>query len=174
MIRIRFPHRFPLLAAAAFAFVWAAAPAASGTPAAAPAPTKAQTPAWLMPPAAPWLPLSWVPLGRTRGEPVAASSQTAGLRVTLDPVTRKPVRPTAEQRRALQADMAPSAPDAPLRTERLPGGGELVHLDGRYMVFSVVRRDASGRFVRSCAADSIQAAQVVARPLPAPRGREER
>ena len=174
MIRIRFPHRFSLLAAAAFACLWVPAPAASGTHAVAPAPPTASTPAWLRSPTPAWLPLSWVPLGRTRGEPVAATSQTAGLRVTLDPVTRKPVRPTPEQRRALQASMAPSAPDAPLRTERLPGGGELVHLDGRYLVFSVVRRDASGRFVRSCAADSIQAAQAVAQPLPAPRVREER
>jgi hypothetical protein len=44
--------------------------------------------------------------------------------------------------------------DETLPVERIPGGGELVHLNGRHQVFSIARRDASGRFTTSCASDS--------------------
>jgi hypothetical protein len=96
------------------------------------------------------------------------------LWIALDPVTRRPTAPTAEQRRAARAALAPAAPemDETLPVERIPGGGEMIHLNGRHMVFSVARRDASGRFTTSCASDSAAAVRILATP-PA-RDREER
>lgn len=105
---------------------------------------------------------SWRP-GWLPGDPMPSESAglpgggaIPGLWVTLDPVTRRPTAPTAEQRRAAQAALAPVAPemDQALPVERIPGGGELIHLNGRHLVFSIARRDASGRFTTSCASDS--------------------
>lgn len=107
--------------------------------------------------------------------PAAVSSHFPGLWVTLDPATRRPVTPSPEQRQAAQAALlrAPEV-DAPLPVERIKGGGELVHLNGRHVVFSVARRDASGRFTTSCVHDSLEAARILAGPPPAARGRVER
>lgn len=86
-----------------------------------------------------------------------------GLWIALDPVTRRPVRPTPEQR-ASAALQAPAI-DEVLPVQRIPGGGELIHLNGRHMVFEVARRDASGRFTTGCASDSAAAARLVATPV---------
>lgn len=119
----------------------------------------------------------WLP-----GDPASAPNSSVGssrfvpgLWIALDPVTRRPTAPTAEQRRAAQAALAPLAPekDEVLPVERIPGGGELIHLNGRHMVFSVARRDASGHFTTTCAADSVEAARILTTPLRA-RPREER
>lgn len=94
-----------------------------------------------------------------------------GLRIALDPMTRRPVTPTPEQRAA--GPLAAPQIDEILPVERIPGGGELLHLNGRHQVFEVARRDASGRFRTGCASDSASAARLVATPIPA-RPREAR
>jgi len=76
-----------------------------------------------------------------------------GLLIALDPVTRRPIRPSPAQRAAASAlfDAGPlSASDGALPVEHIPGGGELVHLKGRFQTFSVARRGADGRFTISC------------------------
>lgn len=130
--------------------------------------------------ATPTWPYAWRP-GWLPGDPVAVSSPMPGLWVTLDPVTRRPVAPAAEQRRArvaaLQAAALPLGAhdiDAPLPVQRIPGGGELVHLNGRHMVFEVARRDASGHFTMSCASDSSAASRPISNPPVARAHGEER
>jgi hypothetical protein len=88
----------------------------------------------------------------------------SGLLVAIDPVSRRPVRPTPEQRRAFTDLLGPDevAPDLP--AQRLSRGGEVVHLDGRFQVFSVARRDASGRLILDCVSDPAHAARPVAAP----------
>jgi len=94
-----------------------------------------------------------------------ADNAAAGLWIALDPATRRPVRPTAEQRRA--AGLAAPEMDEILPVERIPGGGELLHLNGRHQVFEVARRDATGRFRTSCASDSATATRLLATPVSA-------
>jgi hypothetical protein len=102
----------------------------------------------------------------------------AGLYVALDPLTRRPVAPSAEQRRAFQAAIDLDqllAPTAPLTVEKLPGGGEIVQLNGAFQSFSIARRDASGRFVVDCAPDGATARRLLATPLtPSTPQKEER
>src|SRR5882762_8373562 len=75
------------------------------------------------------------------------ASGQAGLFIALDPVTRLPIEPSAEQKRAFTARVqldALLAPTAPLQVERLPGGGEIIYLNGQFQVYSIARRDAKG------------------------------
>jgi hypothetical protein len=104
-----------------------------------------------------------------------------GLLIFIDPETRKPVMPSPEQRKAMAADAAraaalhaPISPDAYLPVERLPGGGELVHLDGRFQVYSIARRDANGNITTDCASDLEAAKKLLSQPAPTTREREER
>jgi hypothetical protein len=101
--------------------------------------------------------------------------------VALDPVTRLPVRPTPEQRRALSAALwgganAPIRPDALLPTERLPRGGELLHLPDGFQVFIVARKNADGRFTVDCVTGSSAPKPTETSPPPRPGAspREER
>ena len=138
-----------------------------------------------------WRP-NWIP-GDPAGEPAALlfAPETVlrsgfpiaapGLLIALDPVTRQPVMPTPEQRKAFAADAAraaahdaPLAPGAYLRVEQLPGGGELVHLDGRFQVYSIARRDANGRITTDCAPDLEAAKTALSQPAPVQPEREER
>ena len=103
--------------------------------------------------------------------------------IAIDPVTKRPVTPTLEQRRAWADAMqrggalgAPVTPDAPLRVEKIPGGGEVTYLDGRFQVYMVARRDANGHIVTDCVPSYEAAKQLVSdntKPAPA-RTREER
>ena len=110
----------------------------------------------------------WTPTW-LRGVPLDAEpalrgdAAAAGLWVALDPATRRPVRPTPEQRHA--AGLAAPEMDEVLPVERIPGGGELLHLNGRHQVFEVARRDATGRFRTSCASDSATATRLLATPV---------
>jgi len=126
-----------------------------------------------------WRP-NWIP-----GDPVAsrvgaswiAFEQVApGLIVALDPVTRLPVRPSAAQRAAAAAlfeeGRLVGPPDEMLPTERIPSGGELIHLHGRFDVFSVARRGADGRFVTDCSPDPIVVGQKAQQPRAERRGEE--
>jgi hypothetical protein len=90
----------------------------------------------------------------TRDAPAAPVSQQA-LRVYVDPVTgRRSAHPTAEQRAASaatdRANPAFSTSAEGLRSEVLPGGGVLVHLDGRFQSAVVVKRGADGRLTQAC------------------------
>jgi hypothetical protein len=111
---------------------------------------------------------------------VRAADWAPGLIIAIDPETKRPVMPTPEQRRALSDAMerggalgAPVAPDAPLRVEKIPGGGEVTYLDGRFQVYVVARRDANGRIVTDCAPDGESAKRLVTQPTPTP-AREDR
>lgn len=103
-----------------------------------------------------------------------ATMEAPGMRIYLDPVTRRPTAPTAEQQRSIPS-LAPAAPDdRPLPVERIPGGGEMIHLDGRYTAYEIARRDASGRFTTTCAPDSASAVKLLAKPAPRERHWEEK
>jgi len=101
------------------------------------------------------------------------SVQSPGLFVALDPVTGLPTSPSAAQRRAaaaqLESEDALRAPLSPLVVERLPGGGQIVHLGGRFQVYSVARRDAHGRFVTDCSLDPTAARRLLSTPVPPAR-----
>lgn len=129
-----------------------------------------------------WRP-NWIP-----GDPIANGvggptwvvfeQVTPGLIVALDPVTRLPVRPSAAQRAAAAAIFDEGyllgPPDGLLPTERIPGGGELIHLQGRFQMFSVARRGADGRFTTDCSSDPIAASRPPAQPTRTARRGEEK
>jgi len=123
-----------------------------------------------------WRP-GWLPgdpgAAETLMPPVWAvpTSGAAGLFIALDPVTHLPTTPTDAQMRALATQIphdALLAPARPLQVERLPGGGEIVHLNGQYQVYSVARRDAKGHFVTECAPDAAIARKLLTQPVVAP------
>ncbi len=103
-------------------------------------------------------PSLWGVVWMVPGTPWGASAVRApGLLVALDPETRLPTTPSAAQRRAAadaaQRDDALLVPLGPLPVERLPGGGEIVHLEGRFQIYSVARRAADGRVTTDCVLD---------------------
>lgn len=84
-----------------------------------------------------------------------APTAQAGMRVYVDPATgRRLSNPTAEQRANAAAldrgNPAFSTSSEGLREEPLPGGGVLVHLDGRFQSAVTVRRQADGSLVQTC------------------------
>ena len=104
----------------------------------------------------------------------SVSPAAPGLFIAIDPVTHKPVMPSLEQRKAWAADAAraaareaPLAPGAFLPVQRLPGGGEIVHLNGRFQMYEVARRDANGHFTTDCVSDLDAAKKLLAQPVPA-------
>ncbi len=133
-----------------------------------------------------WRP-NWLP-GDPGSEPIVSilpeigvPMASPGLFIAIDPETRKPVMPSPEQRKALSADAArgaalhaPISPDAYLPAERIPGGGELVHLDGRFQVYSIARRDANGNITTDCDSDLESIQKLLSMPAPTTRVREER
>lgn len=132
----------------------------------------------------PWRP-SWIPGDpiatevRALGTPWIVFDQVApGLIVALDPVTRLPVRPSAVQRAAAAAMFETGdllgPPDGPLPTERIPGGGEIIRLQGRFQVFSVARRNADGRFSTDCASTPVVAGSPLAEQARVERRGEEK
>jgi hypothetical protein len=137
--------------------------------------TLAWRPNWL-----PWDPPSDPASDESFPTFLSAATSAPGLMIAIDPVTKRPVAPTLEQRRAWAEAMqpggalgAPAAPNAPLRVEKIRGGGEITYLDGRFQVYMVARRDAKGRIVTDEAPSYEAAKQLVAQPAPA-RAREER
>lgn len=141
------------------------------------APTSGSAPAWLP---------EWV--GPSPVDDVAdysamfgvSSVPTApGMIVAIDAETGLPIRPSAAQRRTLALAMsaestdllAPS--DAPLLIERLPGGGEIMWLNGHFQMYSVARIGADGRVVTDCAQDPETAKRMLTAPSK-PRVRAER
>jgi hypothetical protein len=179
-VRHPWPALIPLALTAALWAVWVLhpAPAAAG-PRTAPWFT-GWRPGWLPSdppsPAAGALPGS----GPTFAEPLwsLVSVHSPGLFVALDPVTGLPTMPTAAQRRAaasqIESEDALRAPLSPLVIEHLPGGGEIVHLGGRFQVYSVARRDARGRIVTDCSLDPAAARKLLSAPVPAAPRREEK
>lgn len=105
------------------------------------------------------------------------TARNAGLFIALDPVTRLPVAPSDEQKRAFAAQQerdAQLAPTRPLSVEKLPGGGEIIHLNGQFQVYSIARRDAKGRIVTDCAPDPTSARKLMTEPAPSKTVWEEK
>ena len=98
-----------------------------------------------------------------------ARNHSAGLLITIDPITHRPIAPTAEQKRAFaeqQAQDALLAPTRPLTVQRLPNGGEIIHLDGAFRMYSIARRGADGKFTTDCAPDARTARKLLSQPAP--------
>lgn len=99
----------------------------------------------------------------------ARAGRASGLFIALDPVTHLPTTPSDAQMRTFAAPGghdALLAPTAPLRIERLPGGGEIIHLNGQFQSYSIARRDARGRIVTDCAPDPATARKLLTKPAP--------
>ena len=108
----------------------------------------------------------------TKGKSKRAPARRHGLYVAIDPVTHRPIAPTPEQLRAWndqRATDALTAPARPLAVQKLPNGGEIVHLNGAFRSYSIARRDAHGTFTTDCAPDTRTAKQLLQAPLPAGR-----
>jgi len=127
--------------------------------------------------------LQWRP-GWLPGDPETATSSPApvwarpshapratGLFIAIDPVTHRPTTPTREQIRAWndqQSHDALLAPARPMQTERLPNGGEIIHLNGAFRSYSIARRDAHGHIVTDCVPDPGTARTLLTEPAPRP------
>ena len=130
-----------------------------------------------------WLP-GWLP-----GDPgVADQNQTvpiwapqaiqgAGMFIAIDPVTHLPTAPSDAQKRAFAAQVerdALLAPARPLQIEKIPGGGELIHLNGQFQVYSIARRDAQGHIRTDCVPDPRTARKLLSEPAPSSTTWEEK
>ncbi len=101
----------------------------------------------------------------------------AGVRVYVDPATGRRINhPTAEQRAAAAAtdrdNPAFNTSSDGLVSKPLPGGGVLVHLDGRFRSSVSVHRNADGSLVQTCSDpmhESLGAGHAHAAPVVAPR-----
>ena len=104
--------------------------------------------------------------------PKKPKTQGKGLFIAIDPITHRPIAPTPDQIRAWndqQARDALRAPTRPLQTERLPNGGEIIHLNGAFRSYSIARRDAQGRIVTDCVPDAATARELLSEPAPKPK-----
>jgi hypothetical protein len=123
--------------------------------------------------------LQWRP-GWLPGDPETATSgpapiwarsapTRAGLFISIDPITHRPIAPTPEQIRAWndqQAHDALLAPTRPLTVQRLPNGGEIIHLNGAFRSYSIARRAPDGHITTDCAPDPARARKILAQPAP--------
>jgi hypothetical protein len=102
----------------------------------------------------------------------------AGLYISRDPKTGLPTTPSAAQRRAAAAAFesaeALTPPLGPLRAARAPGGGEIVHLQGQFQVYSIARRAADGRVLTDCSLDPASAKRLLDQRAPAESAWEEK
>lgn len=142
-----------------------------------PAATQARTPA------TPWR-TAWRP-GWLPGDPERAADPNApapvwaprhghssGLFIALDPITHLPTAPSEAEMRSFAEQAghdALLAPTAPLRVERLPGGGEIIQLNGQFQSYSIARRDSRGRIVTDCVPDPATARKLLTQPAPPSR-----
>lgn len=178
-IRLPFPPRIPFLTLGTTLWL-AGAIALPVSASAVPAWPYARPLGWIAgdrsgtPDASPWNRIVPAVAWSDPATGVLARVEAPGMRIYLDPVTRRPTAPTAEQQRSMPS-LAPVAPDdRPLPVERIPGGGEMIHLNGRHMAYEIARRDASGRFTTTCAPDSASAMKLLAQPAPVERHGEEK
>lgn len=105
------------------------------------------------------------------------SARNAGLFIALDPVTHLPVAPSDAQKRAFAAQResdALLAPTRPLQVEKIPGGGEIIHLNGQFQSYSIARRDAKGHIVTDCVPDPKSARKLLTEPAPSKTVWEEK
>ena len=101
-----------------------------------------------------------------RAESAAAQAQTqaAGVKLQVDPVTGRLVKPTPEQRAALKAALAQQLGRSPqgLRTVQRPDGqGALVVVEEGYQNAVVVHRNADGTRSSECTASDERATQLL-------------
>ena len=112
--------------------------------------------------------------------PEAAAPEAGGLRVYVDPETGELTStPTPEQAAALSKSLASDLDGSAegLETFALRGGGRGVNLQGRFRNALVVRRDAGGNLVMTCAESATQAEELLAAetvPPAAPAAPEEK
>ena len=103
--------------------------------------------------------------------------QSAGMFIAIDPVTHLPTAPSDEQKRAFAAQAerdALLAPTRPLQVEKLPGGGEIIHLNGQFQVYSIARRDAQGHIRTDCVPDPSTARKLLSEAAPSGTKWEEK
>jgi len=97
--------------------------------------------------------------------------------IAIDPITHLPTAPSDAQKRAYAAQVerdALQAPTRPLQIEKLPGGGELIHLNGQFQVYSIARRDAQGHVRTDCVPDPSTARTLLSEPAPSSTVWEEK
>lgn len=105
-----------------------------------------------------------------------STAGSAGMLIGRDPETGAIGPPSAEQRRILLSEgAARDRSGSDLEVIRLPDGTRLVHLDDRFMEYSVARRDPGGRIRMGCVAGPEAARRFIGKtpPVPAPRPVEE-
>jgi hypothetical protein len=121
-------------------------------------------PAWIGP-----APVADVPDYAALFAPVAPTV-APGMIIAIDPETGTPIKPSADQRRALTMDLestdALAPTDAPMLMESLPGGGVAVTLNGHFQMYSIARIGPDGRVVTDCAHDAATAKRLLAAPAP--------
>lgn len=93
---------------------------------------------------------------------------TAGMVIGLDPETGLLGPATPEQRLQLFGEeiVGLSRSTAGLAERRLPDGGVLLDLGGRFQEFSYARVAPGGRLVFGCASDAVTLRRALAGPLP--------
>ena len=99
-----------------------------------------------------------------------------GMIIAIDPETGLLTTPTPEQRRLLTAGIESTdllaTPGAPMLLERLPGGGEILTLNGNFQSYSIARIGPDGKIVTDCASDPKTALRILGTvPVPAPAPR---
>jgi hypothetical protein len=110
------------------------------------------------------------PAHATAGQPASAAPAAAGMVISIDPETGALVAPTAEQ----MLRLTPAERTGLMRTAegltqvRLPGGGVMVDLQGRFLEFSVVQLDLEGRPRLHCVDDAGTLRALLAPCAPAP------
>jgi len=97
------------------------------------------------------------------GPATAATDNTSGLRIFLDPDSGAPVGmpPASALERSFSLDRALSRSSAGLVERRNPDGSYGVHLQGRFMSASVAHIDDQGRLHRVCTDDPEHARAVL-------------
>jgi hypothetical protein len=141
------------------------------------APTSGSAPAWLPEWIGPAPTADVADYSAMYGVPSVPTAP--GMIVAIDAETGLPIRPSAAQRRALALAMSAESSDllapsaAPLLIERLPGGGEIMTLNGHFQMYSIARIGPDGRVVTDCAQDPATAKRMLTTPS-TPRVRAEK
>lgn len=111
----------------------------------APAPTLAPE---AQAPATPAQPVSPAPAAAPQAAPAPGH---AGMIAAIDPATGKFVVPMRAHRLALEGTVpALDRSDVGLVPIALPGGGEMVRLEGRFNEYAIARLDSTGRLHEDC------------------------
>ncbi len=97
-----------------------------------------------------------------------ASPVSAGMRIAIDPETHLPITPTSEQFRtpvSVEGAAAASGTNDGVTVTILPDGSRRIDLGESLMLYSVARRDPSGKLKLDCASSPEEARKLAARPV---------